>query len=335
MIKYGRFLPFTIFDTLIQSALPRFIDDGDGGESSALDSIFPDATSDDLGKADEAPAADASVEEDKGKSDEEGEGNPDSSKEQDMEVDDDELSAALKSEETPDAKSERLERDFKASSKEARRLSAKDKALNKALEAQGLKVSEKDGEVHFIPTEKYSDKAVVKEVKLADLPAATLEAFESGDIDLIQPEIDKLLTKQAESLVRTLPTLDKEPKRISPEKKTGLFEHMTSAVDVNDNPKHENFAINQKHIEAAIKDNGLDAMFADKPEFMAEVLNNHINTLRAGIKATKQAAKDATDKKEKGAQADSELGVDGSGKPAAAAKGETAALDSIFGKRSG
>jgi hypothetical protein len=312
--------------------MPRFVDgdEGGGAEPDPIDTLFPEAAPVEDGKAEEAPVIDASAEEDKGKG-EEGKETADPSKEQEAAASDDELLAESTSEESADAKSERLERDLGASSKEARRLSVKDKAYTKALEAQGLKVSEVDGEIQFVPTDKYSDKAVITEVLIKDLPATAVDAFESGELDQIQPELDKLLKKQADSLVRAQPTLEKEPTTISPEKKASVFEHMKSAANVDDSPKHEKFELNQKFIEKVIQEKKLDALFAENPEFVSELLNDYTNKLRSAVSAKNKAAKDATDKKEKGAVADSELGVDGSGKPRAAKTGDAAKLDAMFG----
>ena len=340
MKKYGRLFGMSnpLIDMLIACATPRyFAEEGDGApaapaeEPSDMDKLLGPAPDGD-GNPNPDPAADASADADPS--------NPDTANEptdppdgQDPEVDDDELSTALKGDETAEAKLARLERDHGASSKEARRLGDTVKAYKKAFEAQGLKPVVKDGEVSFVPTEKYSDKPAITEVKLADLPTAKLEALESGDIEQMQPVIDELLKKQQESLVKPQPNLEKEPPAISDEQKAAVFEEMAAAVDVNDEPKHENFEKNQKHIEAAVKDKGLEVAFAENPEFIAELMNMYINDLRAKLIAKKKAAAATVTKKETDAQTSTATNVDNPSAPAPAKTGADAFLDLVGPKR--
>ena len=321
-MKTGRFLPFTFLNMislagLLGPCVRSFTEDGGGETFDRLSG--DDAASPDTGKAEEAaPDAgkDTSGDDDTGKGETDDKGQ-ESSQEQASEITDDELTAALEVGETPEAKTKRLEREYKASSTEAQRLSKETKAYAKALEAQGLKSIVKDGEVKFVPTDKYNDKAAKFGMKVSNLPIALQEAIESGDPEEAQKALDYVQEQARSAFVRAVPTLDKEPATISDERKATVFNHMETAKDVNDSPIYEKFGINKSHIESFIN-NPLCSparreAFAADPEMMAGLVNAQLNVIRARLSKTKADAATALAEAEKSGRERANGSVDGSG----------------------
>lgn len=327
---------FWIFDLLMQVATPcRFAEEGEGGgaEPNAADTIFgPSDPIDNGNPEDPATADDATPDaEEQAAGEADDEPQEPSDEEQLLDVDDDELSEALKGKESDEQKMERIKREYAASSTEAKRLNSELKALKGTLDKQGLKiVSGKDG-IELVPTEKYSDKAPVMEMDVSKLSVYDVEALESGDLQEIQEVVNKLLKKQASTLVRPTPTLEKEPPSISDERKASVFEQMAEAKNVDDSLKHDNLEKNRPHIEAEIKDKNLEAAFAEQPEYIAGLVNMRINDLRAQLIAKKQAALKAAKKKESEGAELSKTGVQSPSGPSGYGS-NSSALDAVFGK---
>ncbi len=340
MKRYGRAFT-TIFDPIIQAAFPLCFDgEGEGGPSvdEKMDAIFgaaPGQTGNPTEENPPAPDPTATADaEEKGTTEEANKAQPQpSEEEQPVEIDDDELMNELKGEESADAKLERITRERAASSKEAKRLGAENKALKSALEGQGLKiVVDKDGGVDFVPTEKYSGKTPVTELKLSDLPLEDVEDLESGDIDLIQSVFDKQLKKQAKSLTRALPTLEKEPIILSAEQCDSAFEHLSEMKDLDDTAKYPRMEKFRPHIEKQIEEKGLGDAFAQNPEYIASLVYGEIQRAYEAVVARKKAAlKEAKAKENKG-KTSSQTSVSSSSAPNAGGGGNDAVMDAVFGK---
>lgn len=342
---FGQFQYFKFdFVAFIVALCVRCIGEDEGGAAAVEDAPADEAAFLDtmFGEESQTPA-DASAEESepsdaasqKTNQDEEGgEGDDGSSKEQAVEISDEELESALSPEESPEKKTERLERDYKASSKEARRLKANEKAINELVKEQGLKLSIKDGKAHLVMTDKYkADESVT--VDISKMSDTVKDAFESGDIELIQPELDKIVN----GLVRPLPTLDKEPEVISPERLDSVFETMTSAKNVNDEPENPGLEANRKHIEN-LMDNpamgeGWKVAMSQNPEQMVKIMNVYVNHLKAQLSAKKAAKKAENDNKKSEAKESSSASVDGGSTPKEAKSGKDGFLGTIGNSRFG
>lgn len=234
-------------------------------------------------------------------------------------VSDEDLESALSPEESPAEKAARLERDYSASSKEAKRLNGERKALESALAGQGLKLIVKDGKADLIATEKYSSdgKPFEANISLKDISVSDLESLESGDIAEIQKVFDKLAGRIVEDanrkLVRAAPTREKEAPVLSEERKATAFSHLAEAKDEFDMPKHENFEQNSKHIEAFINNPARPQVirdaFAEAPELVAALVNSYINGVREGVIKRGEAAKAAKEQKEKEAREKAGAGI--------------------------
>jgi myosin heavy subunit len=304
---YGRFLK--MYFPILNLCVCRIDGDEEGGGAEAAPAQvdrFGNEASPDTGKVEQDPGDEQAA---SGKeTGEEGKGEQAPAKAQDPAVvSDDDLMAALNPEESPEAKAKRLERDYSASSAEAKRLNGEQKAIKAALESQGLKLSIKDGRIDLVPTDKYSDKPAKLEFKVKDLSAEQVEALESGDVSEIEAKVlSKLAEKAVSTLVRPVPTREKEAPTLSEEKKAAVYEQLASIKDEFDMPKHENLTENKKHIEAFInhpaRDQALRDAFAAAPEVMAALVNSHINAVKQGVLKRAAAAKEALDKKQKQAQ---------------------------------
>lgn len=289
-------------------------DDGGAAELDAMFGTNDSTASLDGGKADDAPdgGKDASGGEEGGKAD----GAPPDDGKAPV-VSDEDLEKALSPEESPEEKAARLERDYKASSTEAQRLNAEKKAIAKSLEEQGLKLVVKNGKAELIPTEKYTPDGRPLEVKISDMSAADQEALESGDLAEIQKVIDKVVSDARSKLVRPAPTLEKEPATISPERKESVFSSLEAMTDELGNPKHPDFAMNRKFIETYINNpanpQALRDAFAAAPEAVAVLVNSHINSTRQALIKRTEAAKAASEKKEKEARQKASRGIEDDG----------------------
>lgn len=286
---------------------------------------FDEKASPEDGKADEAPTDKQDVS--GGEEDDKGSTAP-SGEEQAPVISDEDLLGALDPTETPEKKAERLQRDYSASSKEAHRLNGELKAFAQYFEKeQGLKLQVKDGKVTAIPTEKYSKdgKPFEAKIDLRDLRGDDLDAMESGDIREQQAVLDKLVSQIADEarnkLVRPAPTHEKEPAHLSSERKDSIFSSMADAVDEFGQELHPNLDGNRKVIESFINSSArpqvLREAFAEAPELMAQLVNNHINSVRQNLmnRAKAEAAKKA--KKERLARDTADRGFSGEGVVAA------------------
>ena len=271
-------------------------------DKDALDEMF-DVSADNDGSAEKE---EISTEEEK--PEEKASAEDKSVEEENVGVSEEELEKALVAEESQKSKLERLERDYGASSKEAKRLSTERKTIDAALAEQGLKLVIKGDKLDLIPTEKYSKDGKPYEpekIDLNKLSVADIDALESGDVSEIQKVFDKLLSSVAENakakLVRAEPTRDKEAPTISQEKIDSVFDYLANAKDELDMQKHENIATNRKLIENYINNSAqpqaLREAFAQAPETVAALVNSYINATRQALIKRAEAAKSAAEKK--------------------------------------
>ena len=347
-MKHGRFLPFNFLSIKsIMDLCVRSIDGDKGGgdektpEEAALDAMFPTESPTDESNADTNAAAPESGATDEGEKSngEEGEKDKEPSEEQPPEVTDDELLESLSAEESTEAKVERLERERKASSTEAKRLKAENKAMIEGLEEQGLKTIVKDGKLKLVPTEKYSAEAGEFTADLSKLSTADQDALESGDLDEVSKVVGKLVEKAKEAFVRAQPNLEKEPVTLSDERKASVFENMEGAKLLNGEPKYEGFGKNKAVIERMIADparkEAVRQAFAEDPEFMAGLLNLLVNEKRAILAGEKAEKKKAADKEKSEAVEKSNTNVSDTGAQTKKKGSNESFLDSIGNSRFG
>jgi len=318
-MKNGRFLPFEFnIMSFIMSLCVRSLDEDAGGvdASDGMDTLFGEepTISDNPSNT---GTADSTISNSETSNSDDSNAQTEPPQGQSPEVSDDDITARLGAQESSETKMTRLERENKASAVEGKRFSSERKAIDAALEAQGLKLSVTDGKVNLIPNDKYGKDATSLSVKVSDLSASQQEALESGDLDQAQDVLNSILAKAKDAFVRAQPTLEKEPSRISDAQRESTYQGMESAVDVNNQPLHPQLSANKQHIDnlvnGPIAGDAVKAAFAENPEFMAMVMNNHINAVRATLAAEKSAAKSANDKKQSEAQSTTDVNVDNGG----------------------
>ena len=308
MKYHGRFLSMFL-GNLITPAMPLFIDGEEGGAVVADDAMagtvrFGEQSSSEASpetgdKGEQSSTSDGQAASEVGETvDDKASGSPEG---QAPEVSDDDLLASLSGDESPEDKASRLERDYSASSKEAKNLNAEKKAFVKALDEQGLKYSMKDGQVELIPTDKYSKDAPTFNADISKMSSDIQEAFESGDIEEVQKAMDKIIGQATKALVRPNPTRETERPELSAEKRESVLKHMEEAKDALGELKFEGFDKNKsligKMFDDANQPEAVRDAIAAAPEYMAELFNARLNAQRAYLGAKNATAKAAAEKK--------------------------------------
>ncbi len=197
--------------------------------------------------------------------------------------------------ESSEEKLSRLERDSKASQKEAMRLKTKADKLLELLEGQGLEIAEEDGKpVGLVPGKGYTKDGKPFSLKAKDLSEEELAMFDEP-----QKAIDFVMRKAREALVRAAPTMEPSQRPISAERKDMAFQFVKGIKsEISDAVLHPNIEKNRPYIERmvtgpqAIK--GVKEFFNQNPEFALQVLDRHIDSLRT---SALESAKKVIEKK--------------------------------------
>lgn len=204
------------------------------------------------------------------------EGKPES---QVPEVKAEDLEARLFGEETPEQKLAKLNRDYKASSKEAQRLKARDEKFAAMLAEQGLDIVEDDGvPVGLAPGKGYSKDAAAFKVDVKNLPD-TVQQMASDDPQAFADYIVKAAQK---ALVRATPTVEKSVRPLSAERRELAVKEVAEMKEIDGEPSYPELRKNLPIIERFLKEKpALRDLFATDPEFALQVLNDRIDRVKA------------------------------------------------------
>ena len=303
-----------------------FIDDDDngGGGDEAVNDFLTDLTgneaSPDSGKGDKKQTdveKDGSGEKPEGKTQDP----PDPAQAKDTVVTDDEIIKNLGFGETPEVKAQRLERDYKASSKEAIRLATREKSIMDKLEAQGIKlsISEDGKEVELFPTKGYkeSGKADAVKIDVKKLDDEDVVSLESGDLTEIQKVVDKIIEKTKTALVRPLPTSDEPVQKLSDERVDLILSEMKDAVDLNGSKSFPGIDKNVPFIKHMLNDETIPKAMRDAfhkhPREMSRWMNAVVMLEKGKLAAAQKKAVATSQQKKDNGRLVSDLGVDSGG----------------------
>ncbi len=166
-------------------------------------------------------------------------------------VSDEQLLAAAGLAETPEKKLGRIEREYSASSKEARRLSEYAKRVKDALEEQGITITEDEQKLPtgLFATKKYSKEMGELNVKFADLPEDKQKLFDSEP----QKAIDFLVEKARKAFTKIVPNTDQMPvNSISPERQETAIAYLNDAKWETGDVRFPGLQANRKLIDQMI-----------------------------------------------------------------------------------
>ena len=244
---------------------------------------------------------------------------PQPSKEQiaaDAKKADDDLKSALGFAENPEQRSARLEREYAASSKESRRLTEANKKLSAMLKEQGLDLVEEKGvPIGFVPNKAYSKDLPDLDLQFKNMTESEQEMFTENP----DKAIKMVLERAKQAFVRAVPTLDRAPAQVSPERETEAVSFLSKETWTDGTPKHgdlsENAGLIQQIMTAPNASKALKEFAASEPEMIREYLNLKIRAAKTFLKDQAQkviAAK--TEKEQKAAQVP-DFGPSGGGSP--------------------
>lgn len=266
----------------------------------------------DAGKTDTAPAP--------GKLDGSTQGNEPnkgSSKEQTPEkaaVTEDDLKLLLGFAEKPEQKLSRLEREYAASSKEARRLADHNKALVAILKEQGLELVVEDGIPKGLVAGKgYSKEAPDFTLKYKDMSEAEQTMF----ADEPQAAIDAIVAKAKKALARAIPTVDRVIPNVSPEREAEAISFLSKDEWPGGGSKHADLAANAGMIKQLLAapnaGKALKEFYGQEPEMALEYLNLKIRAAKQFMEDKVKSMLEAKAKKEKASQETPDFGPSGGG----------------------
>jgi len=232
--------------------------------------------------------------------------------------------------ESPEQKSQRLEREYSASSKEVRRVNQFNTSLLDMLKSQHVEVAMEDGvPVGLVMGEGYS-KGGNLSVKFEDLASNEQALFENNP----QAAVDLILDRARKGLTRVAPTLDRAPVSLSSEREAAAISHVLNMVEVDGEKRHPNFDKNLPFIKRLLSapnaPKALREFIAQEPEMALELLDLRVDAEKNFLKS--QAQKALTEKEKKAEEARQTLspGPAGGGTPGMA--GNSAQSD-YWGKR--
>ena len=224
------------------------------------------------------------------------------------------LKEFLSSSEDPGDRVERLERDYRASSKEAKRLNEERKQKNEVLKAQGLKwEKDMDGNMQLIRTGK---------PKEGDLPEAfeqlsrkdqrSLEdMLECEDVDA--EAVFNFIASKASRKPAPVPTAESVVHAISDERKDEAFAAVAKRVDLHPNVNDVRDLI-EDQLDTAPKE--VKAAFHANPEYVIALFDTRIQAASAALERKAQAATNLKKEKEEEAASAADKGNTGGGHPA-------------------
>ena len=166
-------------------------------------------------------------------------------------ISDEQLLAAVVAAESPAMKLSRIEREYGASSKEARRLADYVKKAREILDEQGISITEDDQKLPagLLPNKKYTKDAGELGIKFEDLPEKTQELF----VEKPQAAIDFLIDKAKRALTKVSPTLEQAPTpSVSPERHETAISYLAEAKRETGDLQFPGLAENRKLIEQSL-----------------------------------------------------------------------------------
>lgn len=205
------------------------------------------------------------------------------------------VESLLSGSENPDARAERLERDYRASSREAKRLNEDMKQRNEILASQGFKWdTDVDGKRHLVPTGKGSKDPIPGSFE--DLPRKDQKAFESlldsEDVDI--EDVFKFVASRTSRKPAPAPTAESVVHPISDERKEMAFKAVANNAELFPSLA-DNRDLIESQLESAPKE--VKAAFHAAPEYMIGLLDSQIQAAYAALDRKAQAATTAKEKK--------------------------------------
>jgi hypothetical protein len=228
----------------------------------------------------------------------------------------DDLKSALGMAESAEQKQQRLERDYAASSKEAKRLADESKKLTARLKEQGLDVAIVNGAVDFVANSKYSKDASEFEIKFKDLDEKSQELFvESPD-----KAIKLIVDRARQAFVRAAPTADRIVMPLSPERESEAVNFLVNDSYMTGEKKHaditENAGLIKQMLDAPSVNKALKEFRDQAPEMALEYLNLKVRAAKQFIKDSAAKVIEAQKIKEQKAASTPPFGPAGGGSAA-------------------
>ena len=210
----------------------------------------------------------------------------------------DDLKSALGMAESPEQKQQRLERDYAASSKEAKRLADESKKLIARLKDQGIDVANVNGVIDLVANSKYSKDASELEIKFKDLDEKSQELFvESPD-----KAIKLIVDRARQAFVRAAPTADRIVMPLSPERESEAVNFLVNDSYATGEKKHaditENAGLIKQMLDAPGGSKALKEFFNQEPEKALEYLNLKVRAAKQFIKDSAAKVIEAQKQKE-------------------------------------
>lgn len=235
-----------------------------------------------------------------------------SQKAQEPEIKDDDIARLLSADEAPEHKLKRLERDYAASSKEAKRLNAAYKRVSELLKEQGVDLVEEDGlPAGFLAKGKGKDGEFSLNFK--ELSEEEQGLFEDNP----QKAINLVLEKARRGFVRVQPTVDRAAPFLTTERKNDAINHVKSMVWEDGSKKYPSFEKAQKFIDQTINtgSKALKEFAAQEPELAYELLALRVEKVMDFLSTRAKAAQQAKETKKQQSQETPPFGPYGGGVP--------------------
>jgi hypothetical protein len=232
------------------------------------------------------------------------------------------LKKVLSFQESDGARAERLEKQYAASSSEAKRLKAQHDELIRVLGEQKVKVEfTKDGKVKSIlPGEGYSDN--IEDLKLdinSLLSKSEREALTDNPEKVINDLVGRVLDKAKKAFVRVAPTSRNTVEPLSPEREAAVFDFVKgSKFALDGSSSFPDFAQDAEFLKYITSDPTLPEAIREAyyraPEQMAELFYTNLVFKKSQLSAYAARQADAATKKAAGARDTASLGPEGAGR---------------------
>jgi len=227
----------------------------------------------------------------------------------------DDLKSALGMAESSEQKQQRLERDYAASSKEAKRLAESSKKLLARLKDQGIDVADIGGNIDLVANSKYSKDAIAFKVDFKDLDEKTQELA----VEQPQKFIDEIVKRAQQMLVRAAPTIDHVIAPLSPERESEAVNFLVNDSYLTGEKKHaditENAGLIKQMLDVPTANKALKEFRDQAPEMALEYLNLKIRAAKQFLKDSAAKVIAAKIEKENKAAQVPDFGPSGGGSP--------------------
>ena len=239
-------------------------------------------------------------------------------------VSDEQLLTAAGLTENPEKKLGRLERDYAASGKEAKRLLEFSKGLEDILKDQGADIAkdEQGRPVGLIANKKYSKEMASLDIKVKDLPDEIQAEFESEP----QKVVDFIVEKAKKAMTRAMPTTDKFVVPLSPERHEAAVNYLADMKWETGDAKFPGLAANRKLIEQMINaptaSKALKEFYYQDPETALALLNLQLDHARSYISEQAKKAVATLEAKRLAAETNPQPVPSGGGVPGMGVAGE-------------